>query len=171
MAKFIFCILLDFLEVLFFPGCLCRDTSSLAARPHALKLVFGPFSELMRGRLVASLAFCLPRRSRGQWEKNDTNIQLSWPKKLCQVMDLFYGQIIVVLIDNSLSCRYLVFYEKAGSPTKTLIYIIFSLILPSIFCVNAKRSHGPLRDTIARSRVFCSPNTLEMRHLGTKQFI
>ena len=95
---------------LFFPGWLCQDTSSLAARPHALKLIFGHFSELMRGRLVASLALCLPRRSRGRWEKNDTNIQLSWPKKLCQVMDLFYGQIIVVLIHNGLSCCYLVFY-------------------------------------------------------------
>ena len=111
MAKFLF---LHFVRLsrspLFFPGWLCQDTSSLAARPHALKLIFGHFSELMRGRLVASLAFCLPRRSRGQWEKNDTNIQLSWPKKLCQVMDLFYGQIIAVLIHNGLSCCYLVFY-------------------------------------------------------------
>ena len=111
MAKFLF---LHFVRLsrspLFFPGWLCQDTSSLAARPHALKLIFGHFSELMRGRLVASLALCLPRRSRGRWEKNDTNIQLSWPKKLCQVMDLFYGQIIVVLIHNGLSCCYLVFY-------------------------------------------------------------
>ena len=29
-----------------------------------------------------------------------------------------------------------------------------SLTLPSVLCVNAKRSHGPLRDPIARSRVF-----------------
>ena len=36
-----------------------------------------------------------------------------------------------------------------------------SLTLTSVLCVNAKRSHGPLRDPIARSRVFCFPNTLE----------
>ena len=35
---------------------------SVAAGPHALKLVFAHFKELVRGRLVASLAFCLPRR-------------------------------------------------------------------------------------------------------------
>ena len=67
MAKFLF---LHFVRLsrspLFFPGWLCQDTSSLAARPHALKLIFGHFSELMRGRLVASLALCLPRRSRGR---------------------------------------------------------------------------------------------------------
>ena len=34
--------------------------------------------------LVASLAFCLQRKSRGKWKKNDTSIQLSWPNKLGQ---------------------------------------------------------------------------------------
>ena len=36
-----------------------------------------------------------------------------------------------------------------------------SLTLSSVLCVNAKRSHGPLRDPIARSRDFRFPNTLE----------
>ena len=42
-----------------------------------------------------------------------------------------------------------------------MIYLIFSLTLPSVLCVNAKPSHGSPRDTIARSCVFRSPNTLE----------
>ena len=46
-----------------------------------------------------------------------------------------------------------------------------SLTLPSLLCVNAKRCHCPLRDTIDSSRVFCSPNTLETRRLETRQFI
>ena len=36
-----------------------------------------------------------------------------------------------------------------------------SLTIPSVLCVNTKRSHGPLRDPIARSRDFRFPNTLE----------
>ena len=32
-------------------------------------------------------------------------------KEAWSIKDLFYGQIIVVLIHNGLSCRYLVFYE------------------------------------------------------------
>ena len=51
-------------------------------RPHALKLVFAHFSELMRGQLVASVTFCLPRRVEANKKKNDANIQLSWPKEL-----------------------------------------------------------------------------------------
>ena len=38
---------------------------------------------------------------------------------------------------------------RVGSATKTLIYLIFSLTLPSVLCVNAKRSHG-------LSNFFCS---------------
>ena len=37
----------------------------------------------------------------------------------------------------------------------------FSITLPSVVCVKAKRYHGPLRDTIAHTHVFRSPNTLE----------
>ena len=33
--------------------------------------------------------------------------------------------------------------------------------LSNVLCVNAKRSHGSLRDTLARSRMFRFPNTLE----------
>ena len=33
--------------------------------------------------------------------------------------------------------------------------------LSNVLCVNAKRSHGSFRDTLARSRVFRFPNTLE----------
>ena len=36
-----------------------------------------------------------------------------------------------------------------------------AFILPSALCVNAKRFHGPLRDTVAWSRGFRFPNTLE----------
>ena len=43
---------------------------------------------------------------------------------------LFYCQIIVVLIHYGLSCYYLVFYDEQA--TKTLIYLIFSLTLPSV---------------------------------------
>ena len=47
MVKSLFCILLDFLEVrYFFPGWLCYETSSLAARPHALKLALLTFKNL-----------------------------------------------------------------------------------------------------------------------------
>ena len=69
---------------LFFPGWLCHETvaRSVAGGPHALKLVFAHFSELMRGRLEASLTFCLPRRVEANKKKNDANIQLSWPKEL-----------------------------------------------------------------------------------------
>ena len=38
---------------------------------------------------------------------------------------------------------------RVGSATKTLIYLTFSLTLPSVLCVNAKRSHG-------LSNFFCS---------------
>ena len=44
-----FCILLDFLKVLyFFPGWLCHETSSLAARPNALKLASITFKNLWK---------------------------------------------------------------------------------------------------------------------------
>ena len=48
MAKLLFCVLLDFLEVLYsiFPGWLCHETSSFAARPHALKLALLTFKNL-----------------------------------------------------------------------------------------------------------------------------
>ena len=78
-----------------FPGWLCHETSSFARSLRdlvywsSLRLIF----KLMRGRLVASLAFCLPRRSWGQWKKNDANIQLSWPKKLGQYRIYFMAKL------------------------------------------------------------------------------
>ena len=86
-----FCILLDFLKVLkvlyFFPGWLCHETSSLARSLRDLMHWSSSsltVKNLLSGRLVPSLAFCLPRRSRVNKKKNDANIQLSWPKKLGQ---------------------------------------------------------------------------------------
>ena len=66
-------------------------------------------------------------------------IQRSWPNKLGQVFILlpnyrgFDSQRFVLLLFSIL---------RVGSATKTLIYLIFSLTLPSVLCVNAKRSHG-----------------------------
>ena len=40
------------------------------------------------------------------------------------INDLFYGQIIVVLIHNGFSCRYLVFYEWAGYQDTDLYYFL-----------------------------------------------
>ena len=51
------------------------------------------------------------------WEMCKWQIQLSWPNKLGQ-------------------------YFTSRQATQTLIYLIFSLTLPSVLCVNAKRSHG-----------------------------
>ena len=53
----------------------------------------------------------------------------------------------------------LIFYEKPGYQDTDLCH--FVAFPSSVHCVNAKRSHGPLCDNIARSRFFRSPNTLE----------
>ena len=82
-----FCISLDFLEVLYFflvgyakrlrrSFFHCR-TSCIEARLRSLLRTYE--------RLTCSKSSILfTERSRGQWEKNDANIQLSWPKKLDQ---------------------------------------------------------------------------------------
>ena len=50
---------------------------------------------------------------------------------------------------------------RVGRLPKHWFISFFSITLPSVVCVKAKRYHGPLRDTIARTHVFRSPNTLE----------
>ena len=40
------------------------------------------------------------------------------------IKDLFYGQIIVVLIHHGLSCRYLVFYEQEGYQDTDLYHFL-----------------------------------------------
>ena len=70
-----FCILLDFLKVFIFflVGYATRLLRSLG-RCATLCLETRFAQELMKGQIVASLAFCLPIRSRGQWKKVDASI-------------------------------------------------------------------------------------------------
>ena len=130
---------------------------SVATRPHVLKLRLRLIFKLMRGRLEANPAFCLPRRSRGKWKKNDANIQLSWPawsiKDLVTVLSSYRG-----------------FYSQRP----VFILLLFSILrvgrqpmqdtdLSRFF--KAKRYHGSLRDTIAHLL------QTHLRRLGTRRII
>ena len=76
------------------------------------------------------------------------------------IKDLFYCQIIVVLIHNGFVLP-LFSVLRVGRLPRHWFISFFSITLPSVVCVKAKRYHGPLRDTIAHTHVFRSPNTLE----------
>ena len=118
-----------------------------------LRLIF----KLMRGRLEASLAFCLPRRSRGKWKKDDANIQSSWPA--WSIKDL------VTVLSS---------YRGFCSQRPVFILLLFSILrvgrqpmqdtdLSRFF--KAKRYHGSLRDTIAHLL------QTHLRRLGTRRII
>ena len=85
---------------------------SVAAGPHALKLVFAHFKELMRGRLVASLAFCLPRRVEANKKRTTPISPAILTEEAWSIKDLFYGHISVVLIHNGSSYCYRIYSNK-----------------------------------------------------------
>ena len=104
MAKFLFCILLDFLEVLYF------FLVGYATRPHALKLVRSLLRTYDRSTCSKSSILFTETKSRPM-RKERRQYPAIVTEEAWSIKDIFYGQIIVVLIHNGLSCRYLVFYE------------------------------------------------------------
>ena len=103
------------------------------------------------------VAFCLPRRSRGKWKKDDANIQSSWPA--WSIKDL------VTVLSS---------YRGFCSQRPVFILLLFSILrvgrqpmqdtdLSRFF--KAKRYHGSLRDTIAHLL------QTHLRRLGTRRII
>ena len=111
-----FFILLDVLKVLYFflVGYATRLLRSLAARPHALKLVSLTFKNLWKSTFSKS-SFLFTETKSANEKKNDANIQLSWPPGLDRTS--LVNEVFISLpnyrgfIHNGFSCCYLVFYE------------------------------------------------------------
>ena len=110
MAKFLFCILLDFLEVLYFLLLVMpRDfvarcaTSCIEARLRSLLRTYERSTCSKSSILFTETKSRPMRKERRQYPAILT-------EKAWLIKDLFYEQIIVVLIHNGLSCCYLVFY-------------------------------------------------------------
>ena len=114
MAKFLFRILLDFLEVLYFflVGYAkrlrrlffrCR-TSRIEAR---LRLLLRTYERSTCSK--SSILFTQTKSRPMRKERRQYPVIVT--EEAWSIKDIFYGQIIVVLIHNGLSCRYLVFYE------------------------------------------------------------
>ena len=85
-------------------------------------------------------------------------------------MNFFYS-ILWIKVALSTTCleTFNVCFEKDEAIVRFTNFMMGSalgimgklLTLPSVLYVNTKRSHGLLRDPIARGRVFRFPNTLE----------
>ena len=129
MAKFLFCILLDFLEVLYFLLLVMpRDfvarcaTSCIEARLRSLLRTYERSTCSKSSILFTETKSRQMKKERYQYPVILT--EQAWSKK---------GLFI-------LWTSYLSFDSQRA--TKTLFYLIFSLSLPSVLCVSAKRSHG-----------------------------
>ena len=88
------------------------------------------------------------------------------------------GQYPVILTEQAWSIGFILWQNYRGFDSQRFVLLLFSVLrvgrlprhwfisffsitLPSVVCVKAKRYHGPLRDTITHTHVFRSPNTLE----------
>ena len=88
------------------------------------------------------------------------------------------GQYPVILTEQAWSIGFILWQNYRGFDSQRFVLLLFSVLrvgrlprhwfisffsitLPSVVCVKAKRYNGPLRYTIAHTHVFRSPNTLE----------
>ena len=143
MAKFLFCILLDFLEVLYFLLLVMpRDfvarcaTSCIEARLRSLLRTYERSTCSKSSILFTETNSRQMKKERHQYPVILT--EQAWSKKGLFILWTSYlsfdSQRFVLLLFSNLRVDW--------QATKTLIYLIFSLSLPSVLCVNAKRSHG-----------------------------
>ena len=102
---------------------------------------------------------CTETKSRPMKKKNDANIQLHLDRTSLVNRIYFMAKLSWFLFTTVCLAVDLIFYEQPGYQDTDLCH--FVAFPSSVRCVNAKRSHGPLCDNIARSRFFRSPNTLE----------
>ena len=139
MVKFLSCSLLDFVEVLyFFLVGYARDyvarcaTACIEARLRSLLRTYE------RSTCSKSSILFTETKSRPMRKERRQNPAIL-TEKAWLIKDLFYEQIIVVLIHNGLSCCYLVFYGQAGYEDTDLYHFL------------AYPSQHPLREGLAHA--------------------
>ena len=111
MVKFLSCSLLDFLEVLyFFLVGYAREFVARCATACIEARLRSPLRTYERSTCSKSSILFTETKSRPM-RKERRQYPAILTEKAWLIKDLFYDQIIVVLIHNGLSCCYLVFYE------------------------------------------------------------